>query len=599
MKKLLAIILLVIISFTPIKAGDVSIMAEYANPTFNSEITRNGIFDFEVDTEFREYVNSEIAKGTETRYSLYDRFGGNIWFVAYGGESSMDITLIDHLYTSLATGQELEISDIFYSSTEFLGTIAYKGRAPVLTQDLLKEGFIDPRVTQYNIPGTILTFSRANFGNTFLFTSKAMVRVIGILAGNLLYTTFFNVVEAVQLSEIWSNIIAPVIYFFIMVGLLVFVLRSISYIKQMLTGDNTKSITKFGINVARTIGIFALLYFMASHPTWLNEPMKFITTTINDAFSSALILTEEDDVIYSSSTENVIEASLWKVTVFEPWCKGMFGKEYKYLYTQYADVEDEYKLEQSFDNSHTVNEEGLKTTDSAGMTGDVFVSVGEDKIRNWAAYAWSTQSAYHIDYTQQDTVMEGERIFWPVAQRMPNNANIYRDSFRWLDAKLNISPQYGENTVIGNYVDSVEYTEDFVVQGIDSLIRAVPLVFFIPPLLLKLKSFIFLIGITFTLVARAIYSLLVNEKDRTTNTLWDDLQDNFWHYIIAIIKVYVLTAIYPLMIGKGLIPYLLFILFAYSIVSWDKDIIGVVESAKKVAKQLGTFVKKTKKTFSS
>lgn len=193
--------------------------------------------------------------------------------------------------------------------------------------------------------------------------------------------------------------------------------------------------------------------------------------------------------------------------------------------------------------------------DSATLTGDVFVDIGGgEKIKNWAAYAWSTTSIYHIGHEIYGNAKyeDKETKNFPVAMTTYTNKNIYADTFRWIDAKMNISPEYysGESkTVVESYSASKPWITHWYKQSWKMLLNAILLLGLIPVIIMRLKAFFSLL-ITF---AKGLYYSFQELAMPNTgfSTFWSKFKDSAIGYFYHSLQLVLLINIYELFIGKG------------------------------------------------
>ena len=423
-----------------------SLYGDFLNRVFLIEPT-DGAGIFEGSTQKRKEYNDKILVGEEVpRISLYDRFGGNISFIPYFGEEKFEISLVDKFYSNIKENNaefSFKIRDLFKSSDAQVNTVVYPDRPEVLSKEDHNSGKKDPRLDAYM---QLHTGGDAAVGNFYLYLSKIITSVVGFLSGNRLFEIASDIINYLIDSEFYTAV-TNVIKTFTPVFVSGFVIVLIISAKKFAFGEiGLSKILQNGLNFLVSLGI---LYAVISNPHIL-KPITDYTIGLVDTLFTTSLSHGDSEISSSDDPTYVIEATLWEKTVFEPWTMGMFGDEYKNLYTQYHNGPGN-KMNQSNDNI-TENWSGDEIRYSSTFhTGDIVVPLGNGReIRNWAALAWSTQSIYHIDAVLEsgsmDTVISdinnGINRSWPLATTTPRNESIFIDNFRWLDAKLNISPGY-------------------------------------------------------------------------------------------------------------------------------------------------------------
>lgn len=572
-----------------------SFVGEMKNPNFVVSLTDGGVLDSKEKNKDRLNINNEILVGTDKTYSLYERFGPNISFVPYLGESSFDLTRFDYLYSAYQQGKmdkiELDKLSLDTISSTYLGTKTYENRPPVLNEELIRSsGMKDTRVNVMNKDFSIA--SSAVFGNMMLGISKYIFRLTTVLMGNEFLEYVFNTVEELETTDFWDSAIVIPLMAVITLGMIFAMFSFAKHVKAWVNGK--ESFAGWGKSpIYRLIEIVACLAIcltLLNTPNMFNKPLKTITFGISNLFDEFITQTAKSDIVNGSesiSTSPKMEQALWEKAIFNPWVKGTFGKnqetgewyDYEHLYTQFATDLDsnQGKLSQDY-NEYLKSEDDKLVYDSANATGDVKVSVGGKDIRNWAAFVWSTQSIYHLDTTTElevDAEAETEEdleelekiVSWPYATRTYKNKNIYLDNYRWADALLNVGYGYDKdgNKII-NYQQSRPYKPYFKSMGKEALMNSLILLFMMPILVQRIYYFAMISILTITMIFYAVYGLF---KENEVFKFWPQFVDNLKHYFLATAKLYVLTIFYINLIGKGLIYTLLFIFMSVLLLSYD------------------------------
>lgn len=490
-----ALFLVLPISSSIVKAED-SIVGDFANKTFSVELTDGtGIFDN--DPSARESINNKIIQGTEDRtLSLYDRFGGNIRFVPYFGEKKFGINMADKVYSNIKKNNgefTINAKELLKESDAKVNNKVYEGRPDIISESEYEAGLVDPRRSAYNVVSD--TGGEASVGNMYLEISIAINSLVSYFVGNHLYEDVTHMWDVATNSTVFTiaskliNSIMPLIVMF-------FVIYLLFSVSKLLKGERSiGEVLIVTISFMLSVGI---VFSTLANPSVLKPVSDFIIKGTNDVFSSALKV-DANEVTKSDDNKYIIEATLWSKSVLDPWAMGMFdGRKYDELYTQYAG-NNKSKLPQSHQDILEKREDGSRRYGSSYLTGDVKIPLGHEQFtQNWAALAWSTQSLYHIDAVEtkkEETTAqteEGESTKkWPKATVTPKNNQLYVDSFRWLDAKLNISPGYdGPEDEDGNYADSRPYKTSFIKYGTYSLFLSLLMLPLLYPGVIKLIALI-------------------------------------------------------------------------------------------------------------
>lgn len=530
----------------------------------------------------------------EKKYSLYDLFGSDLHFYRYYGEATQPIQLLDHIFSAYTQDMmnSLTIKDtIFYTTHRYLSCNVYEGRPQVLTNADIQEGQQDPRVSQIEtnrFNGS--TYVRASFR---IEVAKYITALVSFLMGDTVISTLRWVADKLTDFEIWNNAAVPIIKIIVGIMAIFFVWSLVKHAINYATGKRGSIkhiLTRFFTGVIAV----ALILVICDHPKAFTELIYKSATVIDNVFESAL--TEqvyEDDVVGSTDGTKTIEAMLWRITVFEPWCKGQFGRQYDELYTQFADVEDAKKMPQSYipqdaDLSQLVGQNGV-LYDSANYTGDVIVPVGNSTyIRNWAAYLYSCQSKYHIDYNYmsgKDSVPT--EIKFPTMYTTAQDTTIAADTFRVLDAQMNISPQIdADGNVKYTYSGSKILEPELGTQsGLMVTYSLILLISFAPAIFMKLKNLLMLFVTFFSLIYHSIVE--VAKENQGFSDFGKSLKKYFVGYCLACLKLFILVIAFNALVGQGIIKLILYgllvlVVYGINLNEANKEIKDRINRAKAI-----------------
>lgn len=555
-----------------------SIVGDFFNKVFTVELTDGRTFmETDQDVREREKINQDIFdEEADVTYSLYDRFGGNINFIPYFGETKISTNLLDRFYDKwMDNDAELELNldtiKMFFESPAISNNVIYEGRPNILSKEEIEGGSMDPRVYTYN--GMSAVGGDAAVGNFFLNISNVATSFVAWLSGSGLYSTINNLWEDACNAGL-QDLLQSMVKFFLPLAICFFVVRLV--MNAFATVRGTFSARNLVVNTACALVSLGLIFSLMANPTAFGNLFTNITSLFDQVLDDTLQV-DTDEVVASSQTDNVREATLWKKTVFDQWCVGMFGDSYEHLYTVYD--EDAYNhrngkinMSQSNDDVMTEWDDGTVRYNSAALTGDVQIPIGNGEIvRNWAALAWSTQSIYHIDAVKnEDTEANDDAVeqesqgkdIWPRALTTPMNDQIYVDNFRWIDAKLNISPEYHDvEEVSMTYSNSNNYEQSFISSGLKSIYMTLLL---IPIGILAFRKVYYMLLLVLAGVKLCIqsllslcwpsrYNLVQNIKNVCT-----PIYDYLWWSVIIFIAI----NIYDLMAGSNLLVDFVWILIS-------------------------------------
>jgi len=603
------------------KSKDFSLQGTLLTPTMHLTLTDGSVFTtLEKEKQDRAELNTAIydstVGGVSTNgktYSLYNRFGPKLQFVEYLGEETIDLELVDHIVSkSYYLDEKITLEDIMYNSTVYLSNNVYRKRPGVLTSSMVANGYTDPRVSLYMEDhfGTLYTVTHAKI---LLAVSQFGVSIVNWLISEGPFKLVSEMVNKVLESSLWEKVFTPVIYFLLGLAVIGIIVSIVKYANKYSKGQ--AAIGQVIQRILVSILAMGIIAVSLSQPTNINNILTKGTTIIHDIFEYGLNESRpNDEVIYSTDGENALEAALWKKSLFEPWCFGVFGYDengerytYEKLYTQLSDKDASSKFPQSYNPDHknpiSTDSEGI-FYDSASLTGDVVVDVGNGKqIRNWAAYAWSTQSIYHIDQQiyekktkvkpadeQTEEAQEEKNTVWPNALTTAEDKNIYADAFRWIDAKMNISPQYKNEAGykdIPNYADSRPFETHYYKAGLSMVWRTLLLCVMIPVLLKRLYAFLHIFLLVFEFIFYSLYEIA--KENAGLSVIWVKLKKYFADYFYTSLQVYLMISIYLTLVGDNFLLEVMYIILSYVIMTvTPRDIIKRIQRTKRNVQRVVT-----------
>ncbi|MEE3344055.1 MAG: hypothetical protein VZS44_08195 [Bacilli bacterium] len=535
-----------------------------------------------------EEKNTEVYKGyieslkgnadTSEKYCLFELFGSDIHWYRYLGEATADSTVGDYIYSGYVEDKvdEIELIDdiLLYESSNYISCRVYKDRQVPLTNDDIKNGYSDPRVTIMTT--SIFSGFGYQFGSMCMGLAKFFSSLVSYLLGPQLLDKLNEVITELETSEFWDSF-KVVVDLFIGMAMIAFIISLVTKSKNYAIGKSSmkEAIERFIIGMLA----FGMILVSVNNPTKMNDTIMSIITCVDSFFTDTIEaeLTKQDDVIdISEDAEKDLQmtALIWKTCIFQPWCRGQFGKKYEKLYTQYAGVEKKYKMSQSHESS---SEDGEAFFDSAKYTGDVKVPIGGGNyVQNWAAYLYSCGSQYHIDYDTAEEVITGvtngestiqENPQWPVAKTTAYNSSLMADTFRVIDAQMNIAPQeYEDGLVVNNYTKAHKVKYKYASEGVKMLFNASMLIFFIPLIFLKFKSFLLLI---ITAVQIIYHSILELFKENSGFKEYGKIfVESLSNYFLASLKIHLMLILYVTFIDNGLFKTILYCILCVVILSY-------------------------------
>lgn len=550
----------------------------------------------------KEEKSNQIAQELQTaiindkqpseRYSLYQRFGSDVHFFRYLGEITTPIELFDYLYSKVDADQEnsIELKDFWHDSKVYLSNNVYTNRPKVLSKSDIDEGKVDPRVA--TIGNGLFNGMDYTWGQFKLDVSKTITGFVTTLMGTEILTNTRDVVNEILTGEIFTQVYKPILFFFLGFGVIALVISLVEYGRKYALGKGT--VRQFRNRFLVGSLSIALLFVITT------TPAAFINTTFNglmifdQLFNEAVNTTfQEDEVIYSDDSADSMEAALWKTSIFQPWVRGIFRRDYEDLNSQFADVPLENKMPQSnMSNDEIIQQaEGEYGYNSADLTGDIQVPLGNKVSRNWAAYLYSTQSKYHIDQDVIDKVNTTPRNIFPSAKTTAGDNKINADTFRVIDAMMDVSPQiYKDGLTINNYTGAKMLNMQQSAQGTVMIMNSLMLLIsFLPMILNKLRYMILSLISFLQLGYLTIVELFAEGKGLAP--AWGKFSKYFLEFIISSFKLFILTVTYTLLIGKGIIPFVIYVFIVLTIYGTNlkqlrRDFTYRVEGAKQYGRKL-------------
>ena len=559
---------------------------------------RNG--GFLVDISQRDQIkarNSEVWTGyikglqgendTSTQYSLFELYGEDVHWFRYFGEATYTPTLLDHVWSAIdqnKTKDLISFDTIDYDAYNYLSCNVYPDRPLVLTKDDVHNGDRDPRVSALNV-GWFNGFFYVS-GSIKLEIAKYFVAVVAILTGPEIREVFVDLVEKLEESTVWQVIKVPILgilglamifFIFSIVG------KAIKYAKGQ--GAARDAINRFIVGFV----CLGMLFAAIARPDVFNETITKAVTIIDTIFSESLQATlQTDEVVNVQDPDLAIHAAIWRKAIFNPWCRGQFDNmEYEDLYTQFASVTDEHKMPQDNEVIDTSDMTGMAFYNSAEATGDVFVPAGgNSQIRNWAAYAYSCGTIYHIDSTLDEETAEDidadAGFIFPhyLTKTTAGNPDLPADLFRIIDAQMNISPQYYANgSVNNNYQHAHGLKNHFEWQSNVALFNAGLLLFLFPVILKKITSFFLLLITTFKMIYFSILEIF--KPDMGVAPFFESVKKSFVDYFTASMKLVLMVTLYYIFVDKGFLELVLYILCCIVILGFNwKDVRHLYQDTK-------------------
>lgn len=544
----------------------------------------------EVFTGYIDSLNGETD--TSSTYSLFELYGEDVNWCRYFGEETYVPELVDHIYSGVTQHKTDElishpIETINYDAYNYLSCQVYQGRPQVLSKDDLSDGNKDPRVS---------TFKTSLFDGYFyvvgswkLAVVKFCIAIVSVLMGHEIQDKTTELFTWLESTDIWEGFKGPILVI-AGIGMVFFIIslmiKSVKYAKG--SGSAREAMNRFLAGLLAITFLFTALAF----PAGFNNIFNKVVNVVDNLFDAALADTlENDEVICVTDDSMAVHAVLWRKAVFNPWCRGQFdNREYEELYTQYATLSDgQSMMPQDHEEIDTEDATGRAFFDSATNTGDVFAYVGGGKeIRNWAAYLYSCGTPYHIDSTiDADTVVEislEDGVTFPhwSTKTTAYNKNIYADTFRVIDAQMNISPQYfASGSVQYNYTNAHRLYHHFGMQSAVAIFNGLLILFMFPVIIKKIKSFMLLLATMIKLIVFCIADLF--KEGSGLKPFLDSVKAHFVDYFTACLKLNLMITLYYIFVDKGFIELVLYMVCCLVILgfTWQKARDGINDAKYK------------------
>lgn len=545
---------------------------------------------------YQGYVSSLQGEAdTSKEYCLYELFGEDVHWYRYLGEATYAPELLDHIYSAVVEDRvkKLTLGSILdYESKNYLSCNVYNNRAEVLTSEDLANGYKDPRVlaikTGY-FNGYVYTLANIKMG-----IAKYLSSMVSFLLGPRLLIELSNWITKIETSDIWKAI-KPALMTILAFAMLFFIFSLVKKAKKYAigTGSGREFISRFLFGFIS----LGLLFASLANPTRFNDLIVRGITIVDGIFDEALESNVKNDEVISisddASDELIVSAYIWRVCIFQPWCRGQFGDDYEHLYTTYEDVDalknkgikDASQMEQSHEEVDPEDNTGKAFYNSAKYTGDIVVPIGGGKlVRNWAAYLMSCGSKYHLDFNLVDEASEltaSKQPVYPMANTTAYDPTLMADTFRVIDAQMNIAPQeYNKDKlIINNYTDSKSLTNSFGHESRVMLLNAALLIFFIPIIASKFKNFVILIIVSIQLIYHSIVELF--KENSGLKQYGPILRKSFVNYFLACIKGYIMLLLYIKFVDQGFIKMVIYCILCIVILSYGlQDIRDLANKTK-------------------
>lgn len=555
---------------------------------FKTKNDGGSIFITQEENEQRESINDAILNGdTSKKYSLYERFGGNLTFPRYYGEEVIRTNFADKVYTYLQS-MDPDNSDVFSQISDIYDMLTrsdsvYRNNFYESRPELKIDGS-DPRVILKNSGayGDLLVSAEHSWANYFLLTAETIVYFTSAFAGNQFVDFVVSIPEMLFEGPIWEGLkgLFYIPIFLMGVFLIVFIIKKLP---QALKGDfPLRAFLEKLLFSTLSLGLFSILVinpalFWDTTKKALSFGDEIINSSLNisaqlDPTLRAVVYTENDD-------SNSLEATLWCKSVFEPWVEGVFGKKYDELYTRYdnngeliTDVTPVYDEDGNIDYLKSGDKKLIaQGLDSAKSIGDFIVPLGKEDERNLAALAYSTSSFYHIDTEEIEKIRKEESADeekdleaehpWPNTDWETTLASIYDDDFKWIDSMLNVgnvrkpadsdiktkSPLgYQTETNASSEEELINSTHLYEFRGFGAGVRALFLSLLLLPILyLGVMKFIYVMKCAFSglILLKNSFLNIINPENKQYNILLNlknmvqPLLFYFWYLIIIFIIV--------------------------------------------------------------
>ena len=533
---------------------------------------------------FAGYINSLKGEDdTSDTYSLYELFGEDIHWYRYFGEKTYTPNLADHIWSAVdqnKTRDLISFDTIDYESNRYISCQVYPGRPGVLSSEKLSNGDTDPRTS--GALKNIFTGWAYTDGSFKLEVCKNVVSLVTFVMGDGIKNAIGIAFKDLEDSKAW-DIVKPLLFLILGLVMVFFIIslagKAIRY---------SKGNSSFREILARfAIGVLCLGFFgtIVANPSAFNVIVDRTTGIIDSIFDDALSEDlQTDEVVAVKNNKLATSAAIWRRAIFGPWCRAQFeGRNYEELYTTYSSTESgQSRMPQSHDKIDMTAAPGTPFYDSAKYTGDVFVYAGGGKeIKNWAAYLYSCGSKYHIDSTINKKVAEKfelpddhRDIYFPniTLKTTAGDGTISADTFRVIDAQMNISPQHFSNgNITDNYKDSVQLDPHFTSESFVMICNTSLLLLFLPVIWKKISSFVLLMATAFKVIYYTIFELF--KEGKGLKDLLDSIKKHFINYVVACLKMCILVALYYKFVDQGFVKLVIFVIISIVVIAFDvKDL---------------------------
>ena len=594
--------------------NDKGIIQSYANSVLYYPQNTGYLLD-DAKTEELQQKNVDVYRGflkhlqgmddNSTKYSLFELYGEDVRWYRYMGELTYSPSLLDHIWCAIdqkKVDKLISFDTIDYEAPVYLSCQVYNERPVVLTSTDIDNGYKDPRAKYqyFNGYGYVL-------GSFYMTCAKYINATMTALMDDTLTNAIFDVFDKIESetadSKIWEGI-RVIILVLLGLSMVFFIIslvgKGIKYAKGQ--GSPKEAIERF------LIGFCCLGLLMATvyNPKIFNNVIRNTLNVVDDFFQASLAESKQiqnDEVICVSDPDYVMQAAIWKTGIFNAWCRGQFdGLEYEQLYTNYSkEGAEEGKgfMPQSNDTPDPSDTKGEPVFNSSEAVGDVYVYVGGGtEIRNWAAYLYSCGTPYHVDFTVDSTFaqqyapedIDTINVTFPMAKTCASNSLLYADTFRVVDAQMNIGPQlFPDGSKTDNYTDAHKLKTHFIAQGTVMLFNSALLLFFLPVIWQKIKNFVLMIITPFQIIWFSLLELF--KEDSNLKNFTDTFIKAFFGYFTASLKINIMIMFYIIFVDKGLLMTVMFMLLSLVVLGFN------VQDAKTFVRNTKANVQRIKNSF--
>ncbi len=528
---------------------------------------------------YKGYIKSLQGKeDTSQKYSLYELFGEDLHWYRYLGELTYAPQLLDHIWSAVEQNRIdklIGIDTINYEAKNYLSCHVYEDRPNVLTNEDIDNGYSDPRVLSLN--NSWFNGYTYVLGSIELTVSKYLVALMSALMGHEILDKAVDIITALEQTEIFKVIKTPILLF-VGFAMIAFIFSLVGKAKQYAEGRKSAKevIARFLVGVACLGMIFAGI----ERPDVFNNLIVKSLTIVDQLFEASLSKSVEgDEVIDVQDDDMIVQAAIWKTAIFNAWCRGQFdGREYNKLYTNASGKSKSKWMPMSRETGPEENTIGKPYYNTSNAVHEELVVVpigGNTLVYNWAAYLYSCGSKYHIDSslnaeTAKSINLSNTKLSFPMAKTTANNSKLYADTFRVIDAQMDISPQlYDNGSISNNYTNAHMLNTKYTSEGAKMLFNTALLAFMIPLVFKKLMSFMLML---ITSLKMIYFTLLELFKEKSG---WDDflqsIKKNFMDYFVSSLKINIMVVLYMKFVDKGLFMTILYIILCIVILgfTWD------------------------------